>query len=204
VTSTNESVRFYLAAKDYLRQAGFQAEIDWQLARELHAFTESDLLREAAWVTLCAGFSEAVVRRRFDFISLCFCDWESAEAICSRAERCKATSLTRFGNRQKIEAIISTAKFLDRTGFAEFKRLVLADPINALQSLPFIGPVTAFHLAKNLGFPTAKPDRHLQRLARIMGYSNAHQLCGALASATGDPVQLIDIVLWRFAERHLA
>lgn len=192
-------VGFYSTVKERLLSAGFAPEINWQLAQEFGAFTESDLLREAAWVILCSGFKESVVRRYFDIISLCFCDWESAAHICNSAAQCRATALAAFSNRQKIEAIIGTAALVHRSGFAQLKQRILQDPIRSVQMLPFIGPITAFHLVKNLGYATAKPDRHLVRLASALGYADVHELCGLLSQATGDPIQVVDVVLWRYA-----
>ena len=71
------AIEVYEMAKQYLHSHGFSGRNT--LARiplNPSMFTESDLLREAAWVILCSGFREAVIRRMFDFISLCFCDWE--------------------------------------------------------------------------------------------------------------------------------
>jgi len=45
----------------------------------------------------------------------------------------------------------------------------VAEGVWFLQQLPFIGPVTAFHLAKNLGIEAVKPDRHLCRLSKLLG-----------------------------------
>jgi len=42
---------------------------------------------------------------------------------------------------------------------------VLDEPHAFLMSLPYVGAVTWRHLAKNLGLPVAKADRHLVRLA---------------------------------------
>lgn len=193
---------FYKAAKRYVLAHGYAAELAWQDSLELASFTESDLLREASWVILCSGFREAVVRRSFDFISLCFCDWESASAICKYAEHCEATALTRFANRRKIRAIIETARLVEQIGFEKFKLSVMADPVESLRFLPFIGEITSFHLAKNLGFPASKPDRHLQRLASVLGYGGAGDLCLGLSNMSGDSVQVVDSVLWRFAERN--
>jgi hypothetical protein len=200
-TASEPEVRFYRSAKEQLLAAGFATEMDWQLEQDFGAFTEKDLLREAAWVILCSGFRESVVRRRFDLVSLCFCDWESAAEICNSAAQCRTTALAAFGSRQKIDAILGMATVVTRMGFAQLKERILQDPINSVQILPFIGPVTAFHLAKNLGYATAKPDRHLVRLASEMGYADTHQLCRSLSEATGDPIQVVDVVLWRYAER---
>jgi len=203
MTDATSHINFYWSAKERLVKAGFASEINWQLGQEFASFTESDLLREAAWVILCSGFRESVVRQYFSFISLCFCDWQSAALICECAEQCRATALACFGNRKKIDALIQSARLLDQIGFAPFKQSILRDPIHSLQVLPYIGPITAFHLAKNLGFSSAKPDRHLERMAYAMGYRDAHDLCNALAIATGEPIQVIDIVLWRYAQQRL-
>lgn len=201
VIEPKAETNFYLTAKQEVLSAGFAAELNWQSHRMFSAFTEVDLLREAAWVILCSGFRESVVRRCFDLFSLCFCDWESAAEICNSAAQCRATALTVFGNRKKVEAILRTATFINQFGFANLKEKILLDPINTLRALPFIGPVTSYHLAKNLGFATAKPDRHLVRLAGELGYSDVQKLCNSLSIATGDPIQVVDVVLWRYSER---
>ena len=62
--------------------------------------------------------------------------------------------------------------------------------------LPWIGPVTKFHLAKNLGLDFAKPDVHLARLAAAER-TTVDELCERLAAQTGYRVTTIDSVLWR-------
>ncbi len=62
-----------------------------------------------------------------------------------------------------------------------------------------IGPITSFHLAKNLGYPVAKADRHVQRLSDELGFRDAQQLCQYLSEWSGEPVPVVDVVLWRYA-----
>ena len=192
---------FYWSAKNFVVALGFEAEIQWQESLSPAAFTETDLLRESAWVVLCSGFREAVIRRIFDYISLCFCDWESADVIHAYRDHCRASALSRFANARKIDAIVATADYVAEVGFEQFKGCVLSRPVETLRLLPYIGEVTTHHLAKNLGIPTAKPDRHLKRMAASMGFDSAYQLCDELANATGDAIQVVDLVLWRYAER---
>ena len=68
-----------------------------------------------------------------------------------------------------------------------------------LKSLPYIGPVTCYHLAKNIGLQVAKPDRHLTRLANHTGYNDVQLFCEDISRQTGDSIPAVDIVLWRFA-----
>lgn len=70
------------------------------------------------------------------------------------------------------------------------------DKMQFLRALPFIGPITVLHLAKNFGVSVAKPDLHLVRLAQRDG-STVQQLCERLALETGYKVATIDTILWR-------
>jgi hypothetical protein len=192
------AVAFYAAAKNRLGESVFEAEIKWHASRSLNDFTERDLLREAAWVILCSGFRESVVRNSFSFISLCFCEWESAALISANSEVCRATALAAFGNQRKIDAIISAALYINEVGFESFRREIVEDPLSTLRRLPYIGEVTVYHLAKNLGADVAKPDRHLVRLAASQGFCDVHSLCSTIAKETGDPLRVVDVILWRF------
>ncbi len=195
----SKAIDLYRRAEHSVQAAGFAWEIEWQRERCLKPFSERDLLRESAWVILCSGFREATVRKVFDYISLCFCDWESSIEIARNRSACIATASSRFRNGKKIDAIARVADLVTESGFDQVFRLIQSDPIKHLQKLPFIGPVTSWHLAKNLGLDVAKNDRHLARMAAGLGYADAHDLCGEVSDATGELVSVIDVVLWRFA-----
>jgi hypothetical protein len=62
--------------------------------------------------------------------------------------------------------------------------------------------VTVWHLAKNLGFDAAKPDRHLVRIAEHYGFDHPRAFCTAIAQASSDPVKVVDLVVWRFLADH--
>jgi len=74
--------------------------------------------------------------------------------------------------------------------------LVAADKVEFCASLPWIGNITKYHLAKNFGADVAKPDVHLQRLADREG-TTAQALCERLAKATGYRAATVDVLLWR-------
>ena len=192
------ALRLYNQAKITVIAAGFSYELDWQRTRCFADFTESDLLRESAWVILCSGFREATVRKAFDLLSLCFCDWESAHEITLNATACRATALAVFRNLRKVDGIIGVARYVDNAGYGTLKEAIVRDPIPELRNFPFIGPVTSWHLAKNLGLEVAKPDRHLARLSFSLGFEDAHHLCASVAAASGDCVKLVDLVFWRY------
>ena len=192
------ALRVFEVALAYSLEAGFEKELAWQRSTCLASFTESDLLREGAWVILCSGFREVSVRRVFDHVSLSFCDWESAESIVQQRLHCQAAAMASFRNVRKLNAVCKMAELIHLTGFALFKAEVLQKPIATLLNLPYIGPVTSMHLAKNLGLDVAKPDRHLVRLSQWLGYTSAFELCNDIARQTGEEVRAVDLILWRF------
>ena len=68
--------------------------------------------------------------------------------------------------------------------------------VDFLAALPWIGPVTKLHVAKNLGANAAKPDVHLVRLANRESTTPA-TLCRRLARLTGYKIATVDSILWR-------
>jgi hypothetical protein len=183
---------FYQTARQTVSAARFGFESEWQRSVIGQEFLEPDLLREAAWVILCSGFNERVVRRHFDAISLCFCDWSSAEYIVSRADRCWSTAMAVFGSARKITGILQVCGYVNKQGFSSLCFRIRANPIQELNKLPFIGPVTSYHLAKNLGIDVVKRDRHLVRLASDLGFDSPEEMCGAFGHQVGEPVSVVD------------
>jgi hypothetical protein len=161
-----------------LRQAGYGQIIDWsegiQPPVDAEAFAE-----QAVYVICNSGLANSV-----------------AEPI---AERCMAalnaglSAAVAFGHPGKRTAIDSI--WAERRAlFAAY--LQAEDPLSFLRQLPWIGPVTTYHLAKNLGADFAKPDVHMERLAR-RDRTTTHTLCRRLARQTGYRIATIDTVLWR-------
>lgn len=74
--------------------------------------------------------------------------------------------------------------------------LAAGDKLAFCESLPWIGGITKYHLAKNFGADVAKPDVHLQRLADREGCT-AQALCERLAAESGLRVATVDTLLWR-------
>jgi hypothetical protein len=189
----------YLRIRQELVALGYEAEIDWQRRQSLDLVSESSFLRESAWVILSGGMSERVIRRKFPSISMAFHNWESATVIVQDAKMCRERALRRFRHSGKIGAIIQVAHFVLDEGMGTIKQSLELEGPEYLIQIPYIGPVTCHHLAKNLGVDTVKPDRHLRRLAHNLGYSSPRLMCEHISSSTGEPVSVVDLVLWRFA-----
>ena len=72
--------------------------------------------------------------------------------------------------------------------------------LDFLESLPHIGKITKYHLARNLGLDVAKPDRHMQRLAELFSYVDPTHMCIDIYAFTGGEYRVgtIDVILWRY------
>jgi len=189
----------YAFAKTIVQDEGFQNEILWQSNLCFDNLNESSFLREIAWVILTCGMKEAIIRNRFEAFSSCFFHWSSAHQISDSREKCELSALKIFNNRPKISAILNAADHVTKIGFEKIKKKIQLDPINVLQMFDYIGPVTVYHLAKNIGLPVAKPDRHLVRIAQQENYCDVQSFCGDISRLSGDSVPVVDIVFWRFA-----
>jgi hypothetical protein len=189
----------YLTIKERVIASGFSEEIDWQSERDFDRITESELLREAAWVVLSSGFRESVVRRTFPGISTAFLDWVGAKEIVRWIEQCKDAALRVFAHRGKIGAIASIVRLVAEARFSKIKQRIRHEGVAFIREWPFMGPVTSLHLAKNLGLPVVKPDRHLLRAASTAGYPSPEQMCRTIANIVGDSMAVVDVVIWRYA-----
>jgi hypothetical protein len=98
-----------------------------------------------------------------------------------------------FGHKGKASAI---DHIWANRGVLRRQYLDADDKLVFCASLPWIGEITKYHLAKNFGAQVAKPDVHLQRLADHEGCT-AQQLCERIAAVTGYKVPTVDTVLWR-------
>lgn len=195
----NQLVDLYLMAKELIIKEGFAEEIDWQTDIHFSHINESYFLKEAAWVVLSSGMKELVIRKRFPAISAAFYHWRSSIRIIKNKEKCRKHALLLFRHEQKINAIITIAYKISKNGFDSFKNCIQNEGIRFIQTMPFMGPATSYHLAKNIGLDVAKPDRHLLRIASVTGYNNPQNLCEDISSSVGDRIAVVDLVMWRFA-----
>jgi hypothetical protein len=192
-------VRAYLVAKRFLYETGYFDEIEWQYGVNISQITEKYFLGEYAWVVLNTGMKEKVIRKIYPYISSAFFHWKSVKKIMRYSNQCKKDALEYFNNKKKIDAIIETSKYIYDKKFSIFLNEIKDNNIDYLRQLPYIGPVTSYHLAKNIGFSVSKPDRHLVRLAENLCYNSVGDMCKTICFFTDEPENVVDIVLWRYA-----
>lgn len=171
----------YLAIKWQLIIDGYGHEIDW-IANIEPCMDADDFAHEATWVILNSGMKEQIARQIWNKIKKA---WLSGQPTSSA-----------FGHKGKVAAI----DFIRKNRQDIFNQYdCCLDKLEFLESLPFIGKITKYHLAKNLGLDVVKPDRHLVRLAKKYEFADCFELCKWIRNETGDKVSMIDMVLWRAA-----
>ncbi|MGY3582095.1 hypothetical protein ACVIGB_000982 [Bradyrhizobium sp. USDA 4341] len=134
---------------------------------------------EAIWVICCSGMKFDVARIIHERVNGALATGRPVFEVFKHAHKAKA-----------IEAIFNERERL----FREF--LAAEDKIAYCETLPHIGSITKYHLAKNFGIDCAKPDVHLQRLADLEG-TTAQDLCARLAAQTGYRTSTVDLIIWR-------
>jgi hypothetical protein len=189
----------YYLAKLAVVEAGFEHEIAWQEQQRLDDVDETEFLREAAWVVLSSGMRESVIRRVFPAVETAFGHWQSAAWIVEHGTECRTAAQRAFGHERKIDAVLEISRVVASRGVTALLAALREDGPDSLLSLPYMGPATSKHLAKNLGVDVAKPDRHLVRVAEATGYASPSSLCEDLSRIVGDTTAVVDLVIWRFA-----
>ncbi len=144
---------------------------------------ERQFLVEAAWVVLSSGMRESVIRRIFPAIEDAFGGWQEPKWVVQNAAECKARASGSFGHSRKLDAVVEITRIVATNGLDGLLADVRRVCPDALCGLPYMGPATSRHLAKNLGVDVAKPDRHLVRVAEAVGYDSPALLCGEIADA---------------------
>jgi hypothetical protein len=182
---------FYLQARDWV---GDQPELARQLAivreRRPEHLTPDIFWPEYVWVVYVGGLSARVVGKRFGELMEAFGPWDS-----KRAFELAVMNINR--NRSKLRACRITRDYLQTMGWPRFKAEHLSSP-GHMMLLPNIGPITRWHLARNLGFDVVKPDIHLQRLAQAYGFPTPASMCGELGRRYNERVGAVDLILWAY------
>jgi hypothetical protein len=191
------AVQMFLTAKEAVVRAGYAWEIEWQEERCLETLTETLFMREVSWVILSSGMREAVVAKVFEPLAVCFGGLKSPRFIVGNRRVCVARALKIFRHRGKLMAIVKAAEWVQEVGVGGAIELLRLHGPKALEHLPFLGPATAAHLAKNLGVRVAKADRHLTRLANAVAMRSPGELCESIAGHLREDVGVVDVVLWR-------
>lgn len=162
-----------------LREAGYaDADMEWSENCEPPASAEA-FARETIFVICNSGMKNTVAQGIFNRVCGALARGESARTVFNHPGKARAIDDI-WARREEY--------------FMGF--LAAADVLEYCASIPWIGGITKYHLAKNFGAQVAKPDVHMQRLAALED-STPQALCERLAQESGFKVATVDVLLWR-------
>jgi len=192
------SARAYFEKAYAFAREFYSAEMD-QIGSVKHDLVEPEyFFREYIWVVHATGFSAKAVGKFMPRL---------LEAYGPYQELAKRTLDDAIGrvktvcnNPQKIKAVHATSIFLrdgiKLHGWDKLKKDKLSTP-DQLTKLAYVGPVTCFHLARNIGLlDCVKPDLHLIRLAQHWKFKDCVSMCKAMGEGSGLPLGIVDLVVW--------
>lgn len=170
----------FMVLRQRIIDAGYGEEIVWQ--ESLKPCEDAQVFCwEYIWVVINAGMKNQIARQIFDKVRVALFGGKSASSVFHHEGKAKA-----------IDKMWATYQ-------KEFVWYQQADDkIAHLKSLPWIGDITKYHLAKNLGFDVAKPDRHLERISKQYNTTPLN-LCEKLSKETGYRIATVDLIIWRAA-----
>lgn len=182
----------YAFVKKFHRQ-----ELDFIQSTKFEKVDEDFFFKEYIWVVYASGFSAKVVSKMhprlvdafgyFDQLAQKEFDeiFEKVKPICR--------------NKQKAKSVYNMAVWmsseLEKLLWVELKDQKLNSP-EKLMKLPYIGKITCYHLARNIGLlEFVKPDLHLVRMAEHWGYEDCIKLCEAVRPKNMS-LGVVDLILW--------
>ncbi len=176
---SEQLLEFFHFAKRKVIEKGYTNEIDIVNTRRFKDTTARDFLSQYCYVVINAGMRNQV-----------------AEKIYQKL--CKEGSDT-IGHEGKRKAIKTMSISYD----SQFEKLknckTLEEKLEFLSNLKWIGDITKYHLARNLGIDCAKPDRHLERLKVKYGFKDVQVMCKFIAEKTNERIGTVDVILWRYS-----
>ncbi len=171
---------YYHVARHFVMTHGYEHEIGWCENRVPFSKCDAETFYfEYVYVVLNAGMKEQIARKIYD-------------------KFCKDLDFNLIGHLGKRQAIL-TGSWNYKVWFNSLQMLKTDEErIEYLKTLPWIGDITKYHLARNIGIDCVKPDRHLVKLAERFGCANPYEMCQTIQKSTGERLGVVDVVLWRY------
>jgi endonuclease III len=190
---------YFDRAREFVEES-YPEELEAIRSTKFEEVSSDFFFREYVWVVHATGFSAKAVGRFMPKLMVAYGMYddlaeEEFEAAFERIRRV-------CNNRQKAKAVWKTARLMNsevgkycQTGWEEFKQVRLSSP-EKLRELPYVGPVTCFHLARNIGLlECVKPDLHLVRMAEYWGFPDCVEMCKAVRPEDM-PLGVVDLIFW--------
>lgn len=175
----------YFRIRKEIIEKGYSKEIEWcNNIPNLKELDKKSFFREYVWVVISSGMKNQVAEKIFENF------WIDIQLDSKTIN----FDVIRHPNKNK-----AIKKVYNRLDFYFDHFLKSKNKLLFLKNLPHIGDTTKYHLARNLGFNFAKPDRHLVRIANHFEYDDVQEFCKKISQLTNEKIGVVDLVFWRFA-----
>lgn len=167
------------------------------------ALTLPQFLAEYCWVVFAAGFRYSTVRVKSEELTRAFVEFDPCRLMSLRID----VDALPIRRADKANGFLAGARNVIGYGFDEYRdhlrrRVEMDGDARVLAELPWIGPVTKNHLAKNIGLmDVAKDDRWLVRCAEECN-SEPEELVSYLAEQSDYQRHQVDTILWRYCAKY--
>lgn len=140
------------------------SDLKWIKSRNTLTSSFKEFYEEYTYVVIASGFRGRTAAKLTPLLINCKGEFDSMYKIFKNERKCKALSTV-----WRIYGIEEKQWQLFRDSL---------DTVEKLETLPYIGPVTKFHLARNIGLENdiVKPDLHLLRYASELGFETPRKL----------------------------
>lgn len=201
--SLNDTAKSFYEKAVKFTDTFYRSTIEKFRALDFNLLTPEFFFNETIWVIHATGFNAAVVGRMMPRLLNAYGSYNSLSAMTTDQITKLITPIC--NNPQKIKAVHKNAIILNdginRLGWPQYKEEALYCP-SVLTSLPFIGKVTCYHLARNIGLlDSVKPDLHLIRLASYWRYDSCWSMCNDMRT-DNTPLGIVDLILWYYSSTY--
>lgn len=174
--------RYYSIQSDVFA-AGHKNEWEWAQKVE-RPDTPEEMLLETIWVICNSGMKYEVAQKIYNSVIEAIHDDRPIHDEFKHYRKVRAIEAAMDEANERYDKFMST---LSTQKILEY-----------FESFDGIGPITKYHLARNLGINVCKPDRHLVRIAKKYDMT-AFEMCSLLSKQSGERIGAVDVVLWRAA-----
>lgn len=192
-----KAIKMFEAAKAFCEE-NYANELDWANSISPETFRNlrsKQFLSEYCWVVYASGFKVSTIESIFPDLKKAFKDFKLEDIAKMKTIK---PVLAVFNNERKANSFFEGCKLVAGEGFSAFKKRLEKEGIDILELLGGIGPITKYHLAKNIGLvDEAKPDIWLVRAADACS-STVQELVGFLSKKYSMSRHAVDVIIWRY------
>lgn len=160
---------------------------------KLEDITPEKFWSEYIWCVYTSGFRARTVTTKFPSLMNAIGPWNWTQPNPWVRKRI----LKVLANERKCDAILKCRTYMLNMGWDSFRIEYCQSP-ETFRQLPFVGGVTCYHIARNLGIDAVKEDVHLIRLANYFGFGCATSMCHYLSGLSAERIGVVDYILWTY------